>query len=94
MMMMMMVSQREEEEGAGEEAGSDPGQPRHARPASQQRWSHASSSPPASSCVCGPTPALSPPTASTPASPIKAGETGQPAAVSCPPPCQWLRSSR
>lgn len=81
-----MISQREEEEGAGEEAGSDPGQPRHARPTSQQRRTHASSSPPAPHD----TPVLPPSSASTPAAPIQTGETGQPAAVSWSSPCQCL----
>ena len=76
LMMMMMVSKGEEEERAGEKTGSDPGQPCHARPTSQQRRIHASSSPPAPHGICGPAPALPPPTASAPASPIQTGEAG------------------
>lgn len=86
-----LISQGEEEERAREEAGSDPGQSRHARPTSQQRRINASSSPPAPSCLCGPAPALPPPTASAPASPTQTREAGEPASVSCSSPCQCVQ---
>lgn len=86
--------QGKKEERAGEEAGSNPGQSCHARPTSQQRRIHASPSPPAPSCLCGPASTIHPPTASASASPAQTRETGEPASVSCSSPCQYVQPSR